>query len=973
MIALFACAALATVPDLMGQGARWQGAGGGGVAVVDDGNAAFLNPAGLSGVRQPVAGLGYIAGWPRFAQPGALWWDTNRDGAIDANDAPLQFDATPPSMAGLQIVAARNIGGKFGIGLTAYIPTRNLIRFDMFEPALPNYIMYANRQQRFVAAAAVGGRILPGLSVGAGANLLAKARVRVAATVSATVSPPASSTGGGDLRDEGLDGAVTDAVVDVHDIDFSLVPAVAPVAGLQLDLGELVSALRGLRLGASYQGRVGLPLDVEIDLAANAQVTEIGDLEPFVAAAVIRATLSLFDHYVPQRVHFGIAYRRPERFFRLPRRPVDGLARPRAQRRPPAVGHHRQPPSSPSTTRPSATATTTPSPSGPPSGWRGGAEVYGPRADIEGRIRYLLPVARLGAGTAPSALVSQGPTSAFLDSRRSYVTAGLGPRAPRPLRPHRRRGALRLRVPVALARPRAAGPRRRHARRRCNGGRRDDPHCWHHPRFWRPVELHVLSGTQTPLWSGSCVGRVCGGLLSETETETETEAENGGRERATGKGQRATEARGIGQRAAERERGDGGGGGDGVRIGLGVVRGVWVGGVGASPEVRTPRRDRELRRQTSCRTTPALPTNGSPSVPRLRLRLRLPLPLRCPLPDSPRFRCPLPLARCPLPTSVLRLRLRLRLRKQTPARPPNTKALPSPGCIPLIGLAAVGPQAGRIAPTPSGHLHLGNALAFGAAWLSARAANAELLLRIEDVDRTRSRSALEEAIRADLGWLGIDWDREVWPQRQRSYDPWVALLGDRWTYRCVCTRKQVAALGGVYPGTCRDAGHAEGAVRFRLPDGPVRFVDRRFGPRTVDPTVYGDPVLVRRDGTAAYNLAVVVDDLFDGVTEVVRGADLVDYTAVQIRLWEAFGATPPTYLHAPLLLGPDGTKLSKRHGATEISALAKAGRTPRDVWRQLLPYLGIADRDHICDAVDAFRPRSGPLGPIHLPELPEAS
>lgn len=267
---------------------------------------------------------------------------------------------------------------------------------------------------------------------------------------------------------------------------------------------------------------------------------------------------------------------------------------------------------------------------------------------------------------------------------------------------------------------------------------------------------------------------------------------------------------------------------------------------------------------------------------------------------------------------------------------------------------------GRLAPTPSGRLHLGNALAFGAAWLSVRRAGGRLLLRIEDVDTARARPELEASIRDDLRWLGIDWDEEVQPQRLRRYDPWLDGLGGA-TYRCVCSRREVA---GVYPGTCRDRGHSEGAVRFRLPDGDVRWVDRRFGPRQVAPSTFGDPVLRRRDGVASYNLAVVVDDLVDGVTEVVRGADLLDFTAVQLCLWRALGATPPTYLHAPLVLGPDGAKLSKSHGSTEIAALAAAGHTPSDVWRRLLPHLGLDGSDHLHDAVGAFRADGGGLGPF---------
>ncbi|MCB9688885.1 MAG: tRNA glutamyl-Q(34) synthetase GluQRS [Alphaproteobacteria bacterium] len=269
---------------------------------------------------------------------------------------------------------------------------------------------------------------------------------------------------------------------------------------------------------------------------------------------------------------------------------------------------------------------------------------------------------------------------------------------------------------------------------------------------------------------------------------------------------------------------------------------------------------------------------------------------------------------------------------------------------------------GRLAPTPSGRLHLGNVTAFGCAWLSARSSGGRLLLRIEDVDSGRARADVEASILEDLRWLGLHWDERTAPQRDRDYEPWLTRLADR-TYRCTCTRAELAGLGA-YPGRCRDAGHTEGAVRFRLPDGEVDVVDRARGHRRVDPATFGDPVLRRRDGVFAYNLAVVVDDLVDGVTEVVRGADLLDYTAVQVRLWEALGATPPTWLHAPLILGPDGRKLSKSHGSAEIGAWREAGRTARDVWRLVLPWLGIEGTDDLEEAALRFDPRAIPAGPI---------
>ncbi len=279
------------------------------------------------------------------------------------------------------------------------------------------------------------------------------------------------------------------------------------------------------------------------------------------------------------------------------------------------------------------------------------------------------------------------------------------------------------------------------------------------------------------------------------------------------------------------------------------------------------------------------------------------------------------------------------------------------------------PAVGRLAPTPSGLLHLGNVLAFGAAWLSARSQGGRLLLRVEDVDRGRARRHIEDAQKRDLEWLGLTWDHEPRRQSERDYAPWVERLGQQ-VYWCRCTRAMVRDAGGIYPGTCRDADHDDedgrGRLRFRLPDDPVHFVDRRFGPQVIDPAAeLGDPVLQRHDGFYTYPLAVVADDIEDGVTEVVRGADLLAYTAVQIRLFEAFQADPPTWMHSPLVLGADGKKLSKSHGSAHVGELRDAGASPRDVWRQVLPWLGLQG-DHVEDVVDAFDPTAGPLGPIRV-------
>ncbi|MDF1564471.1 MAG: glutamate--tRNA ligase family protein [Deltaproteobacteria bacterium] len=269
-------------------------------------------------------------------------------------------------------------------------------------------------------------------------------------------------------------------------------------------------------------------------------------------------------------------------------------------------------------------------------------------------------------------------------------------------------------------------------------------------------------------------------------------------------------------------------------------------------------------------------------------------------------------------------------------------------------------MAGRLAPTPSGHLHLGNVLAFGAAWLSARSAGERLLYRLEDLDKGRSRPEVAEAQRQELRWLGIEWDAEGPPQSERLYD-----LSALPTFRCDCTR--AARLVGAC--ACREAHLAgaprtEGALRFLGEREAVSFEDRARGPLTFLPDE--DPVLQRRDGEVAYPAAVVLDDLRDGVTEVVRGADLLEATAVQLQLHAALGATPPTYLHNPVLLGPDGKKLSKSHGSLELRALRAAGWSPEEIWRRLLPLLGIEGCARLGEALAAFEPRAFRPGPFEV-------
>lgn len=275
-------------------------------------------------------------------------------------------------------------------------------------------------------------------------------------------------------------------------------------------------------------------------------------------------------------------------------------------------------------------------------------------------------------------------------------------------------------------------------------------------------------------------------------------------------------------------------------------------------------------------------------------------------------------------------------------------------------------RVGRLAPTPSGLLHLGNVCAFAGAWLSTRADGGRLLLRIEDVDLERSRPDVEQSLRDDLLWLGLTWDAETLRQSRRDYAPALARLAPR-LYRCRCTRAMRSAPlpeGAGCQGRCASHAYTDGAIRFALQPGPMQVTDRRWGLQWTDPQTFGDPILVRRDGLVSYNLAVVADDIADEVNDVVRGSDLLEYTAVQVQLWDALGAPPPAWLHTPLILGSDGRKLSKSHGSAHVGAMREAGATPADVWAIVLPWLGVEGATSLADALPRWDPGSGPLGPI---------
>ena len=270
---------------------------------------------------------------------------------------------------------------------------------------------------------------------------------------------------------------------------------------------------------------------------------------------------------------------------------------------------------------------------------------------------------------------------------------------------------------------------------------------------------------------------------------------------------------------------------------------------------------------------------------------------------------------------------------------------------------------GRFAPTPSGRMHLGNVFAALIAWLSVRSRDGEMVLRMEDLDTQRTSAEFAEILRDDLRWLGFTWDRETPAQSQRSavYDNYFEILREKGLlYPCYCTRSQLHSVNAphlsdgtyVYPGTCRNLTEGERAAFHRAPAWRVVVPDRVW---TVEDKIQGtyrcnlatecgDMVVRRADGVYVYQLAVTVDDGEAGVTEVVRGMDLLSSAPRQMYLQELFGFPHPEYAHVPMLLAPDGRRLSKRDRDLDLGILRQ--RLTREALLGVLAFAaGLIDQE----------------------------
>ncbi|HWT24618.1 MAG TPA: tRNA glutamyl-Q(34) synthetase GluQRS [Solirubrobacteraceae bacterium] len=287
---------------------------------------------------------------------------------------------------------------------------------------------------------------------------------------------------------------------------------------------------------------------------------------------------------------------------------------------------------------------------------------------------------------------------------------------------------------------------------------------------------------------------------------------------------------------------------------------------------------------------------------------------------------------------------------------------------------------GRFAPSPTGTLHLGNLRTALLAWLFARSAGARFLVRMEDLDYGRVRPGAATRQLEDLAALGLDWDGEVVFQSARidAYHSAVEQLRAAGrVYECFCTRAEIRAAAsaphgplpeGAYPGTClrltegerrrKRAGGRPPALRVRADGARVAFTDRLHGEQA---GVVDDFVIVRNDGAPAYNLAVVVDDGRQRIGEVVRGDDLLDSTPRQLFLAQLLGLPAPSFAHVPLVLGPDGARLAKRHGAVTLDDVA-----PRAALGWMAATLGLPPAERAAELLPGFDPARLPREPVRL-------
>ena len=284
----------------------------------------------------------------------------------------------------------------------------------------------------------------------------------------------------------------------------------------------------------------------------------------------------------------------------------------------------------------------------------------------------------------------------------------------------------------------------------------------------------------------------------------------------------------------------------------------------------------------------------------------------------------------------------------------------------------MGPCVGRFAPTSSGRMHLGNVFSALMAWASARSQNGSFILRIEDLDVRAHNPQYTSYLLDDLQWLGLTWDKGPFYQSKRTelyQEALLRLQQQGILYPCFCSRADLHAAQAphasdgtyIYAGTCRNLSHTKReelskhkipATRLRVPNKTYTFKDRVYGPITQNlAESCGDFIVRRADGVFAYQLAVVIDDADMGITEVVRGSDLLSSTPRQLYLQDVLGLSHPQYAHLPLLVAPDGKRLSKRNRDLDLGTLRSQRKTPEEILGFLAYCAGLAEIEEPLSAV----------------------
>ena len=284
---------------------------------------------------------------------------------------------------------------------------------------------------------------------------------------------------------------------------------------------------------------------------------------------------------------------------------------------------------------------------------------------------------------------------------------------------------------------------------------------------------------------------------------------------------------------------------------------------------------------------------------------------------------------------------------------------------------------GRFAPSPTGRMHLGNVYAALLSWLSAKSQNGAWVLRIEDIDPQRSHQKYADQLMADLEWLGLTWDEGPFYQSQRGaiYEEYLEKLHTLGlTYPCYCTRADIMATQAphesdgriVYKGTCRPAiipasvsdgspSSLPAATRLFVPDTALSFTDGHYGAQSVNLATHcGDFILRRKDGAWAYQLAVVVDDALMGITEVVRGRDLLLSASQQLYLYDILSLNAPDFIHFPLLCNAAGQRLSKRDKSLDMGELRQSF-TPEQIIGKIAHFAGQIDRTEPMNAQELLK------------------